>query len=153
MNGKTGPSDAAWALSVEVHIRELPPLWRSPRRRPGRDAAPLGHRWCDLCGPCSEAEHGPTVNAANHTPDAFARHLSAAQGYLELGLPHDGWNELEAIEPADRRAEVAVLGLRVAIFHALERWGSMAEVCRHLAAVQPGEFPWVMWLALATRHH
>lgn len=44
-------------------------------------------------------------------------------------------------------------GLRVAIFHALERWGAMAEVCRHLATVQPGEISWVMWLALATRHH
>ena len=109
--------------------------------------------WWDLCGSCAEAEHGPALNAANHAPDAFARHVTAAHGFLELGLPEDAWNELEAIEPAARRAELPVLGLRVAIFHALERWGPMAAVCRHLATVQPGELSWVMWLAFATRHH
>ncbi len=41
--------------------------------------------WWDLCGPCAKAEHGPAVNAANHSPDAFTRHLRAAHGYLELG--------------------------------------------------------------------
>ncbi len=29
----------------------------------------------------------------------------------------------------------------------------MAEVCRHLVTVQPGQLSWVMWLALAMRHH
>ena len=108
--------------------------------------------WWDLCGPCAEAEKIPPATEGAD-PSAFTRHLSAAHGYLELGLPLEAWNELEAIEPPPRRVELPVLGLRVAIFHALERWGPMAEVCRHLVTVQPGELPWVMWLALATRHH
>ena len=29
----------------------------------------------------------------------------------------------------------------------------MAEVCRHLVTVQPGEVCWTLWLATATRHH
>ena len=107
--------------------------------------------WWDLCGPCAEAEvHPPATEGAD--PSAFTQHLTAALGYLELGLPLEASHELEQIEP-QRRAELPVLGLRVAIFHALERWEAMAEVCRHLVTVQPGELSWVMWLALATRHH
>ena len=83
--------------------------------------------------------------------NSFARHLRAARGFLELGLPLEAWNELEEIEPPPRRAEVPVLGLRVAIYQALARWGPMAEVCRHLATVQPDELGWVVSLAFATR--
>ena len=108
--------------------------------------------WWDLCGPCDETQvHPPVTKGVDQ--DDFTRHLMAAHGYLELGLPLEAWNELEEIKPPQRRAEIPVLGLRVAIFHALERWEAMAEVCRHLVTVQPGELPWVMWLALATRHH
>ena len=88
--------------------------------------------WWDLCGPCVEAEHGPAVNAANQDPDAFARHVTATHGFLELGLPRAAWDELEAIEPANRRAEVPVLGIRVAIFHALERWEATESLVNKL---------------------
>jgi hypothetical protein len=49
----------------------------------------------------------------------FDRHLQAAQGYLELGLPLDAHEELEQIEP-EMRTVVEVLVLRVAIYQALE---------------------------------
>ena len=120
------------------------------------EACALGALHWNVCGPCTAAAPAKPAGVLNGPPaaaDAFIHHLSAARGLLELGLPHEAWNELEAIEPADRRAEVSVLGLRVAIYHALERWEAMAEVCRHLATVQPGEVSWTMWLATATRHH
>ncbi len=105
--------------------------------------------WWDLCGPCTEAEvHPPATEGFD--PSAFTRHVSAAHGYLELGLPPEAWNELEAIEPPPRRAELPVLGMRVAIYHAPGKWEPMAEVCRHLATVEPAEVGWPMWLAFAT---
>ena len=85
------------------------------------------------------------------TPQAFTRHLSAAQGYLELRLPLDCWNELGDSEPAPPRGVVSVLGVRIRIYQAMERWGAMAEVCRHLATVEPGKVAWVISLAFATR--
>ena len=39
--------------------------------------------------------------------NSFERHPGVAQSHLELGLPHDAWNELEGTEPPQRRAEVA----------------------------------------------
>ncbi len=42
--------------------------------------------WWDLCGPCAEAEvHPSTVEGPDSS--VFTHHLSAAHGYLELGLP------------------------------------------------------------------
>ena len=66
--------------------------------------------WWDLCGPCAEAENSPpAINAANATPDAFTRHLAAAQGWLELGSPQEAWEELEQIKPG-RHADTPGLG-------------------------------------------
>ena len=80
----------------------------------------------------------------------FDRHLSAAQGWLELGCPEEAWAEIEEIEPT-RRAEVPVLGLRLLLCQELKRWATMVEVCRHLAGVQPEEVQWAVSLAYATR--
>jgi predicted Zn-dependent protease len=48
-------------------------------------------------------------------------HLQRAEGFLELGLHHEAWEELEKLEPA-ARAHPDVLSLRLDILLALERW-------------------------------
>jgi hypothetical protein len=35
-------------------------------------------------------------------PEGFKRRLTAAEGFLELGLPQEAWNELDEIKPEHR---------------------------------------------------
>jgi Flp pilus assembly protein TadD len=80
----------------------------------------------------------------------FERHLSAATGYLELGLPLDAEEELDEID-AELRTDWRVLALRVNIYGELGRWERMREAARHLTIIQPDRPEWVVSLAYATR--
>ncbi len=61
----------------------------------------------------------------------FNGHLQAAVGYLELGLPLEANEEIEAIEP-EMKTLSEVLAVRVEIFRALGKWELMRIVCRQL---------------------
>ena len=66
----------------------------------------------------------------------FERHLQAAQGFLDLGLPLDAHEELEEIEPELRHFS-EVLALKVPIFQALEKWALMEVVAKDCASANP----------------
>ena len=51
----------------------------------------------------------------------YDRHLQAAVGFLELGMPLDANEEVEAIEP-EMQTLSEVLAVRVEIFRALGKW-------------------------------
>ena len=51
----------------------------------------------------------------------FKRQLSAAEGYLELGMPAEAWLELEEIH-AELHGEPQILLLRLHVLNKLERW-------------------------------
>ena len=55
------------------------------------------------------------------------KRVQAAEGFLQLGMPEDAWNELEEIEPELRHLPQVIL-LRVLIFNALKRWEAAAVV-------------------------
>jgi tetratricopeptide (TPR) repeat protein len=78
------------------------------------------------------------------------KRLNAALGYLELGMAHEAWDELEEIEAKDR-ARPEVLKVRVEVCRALEKWELMAEVSRHLSKVEPDESLHVLNLAQAMK--
>lgn len=80
----------------------------------------------------------------------FDRHLQAAQGFLELGLPLDANEELEQIEP-EMRTLSPVLAMRVAIYQKLEAWGLMEVVAGGLCKRHPHEPEWHILWAYATR--
>jgi hypothetical protein len=42
----------------------------------------------------------------------FTRNLEACRGYIDLGMYHDAWNELERMPP-ELRAKVDVIDLRL----------------------------------------
>ena len=77
-------------------------------------------------------------------------HLQAAVGYLELGMPLDANDEIEAIEP-EMKTLSEVLAVRVEIFRALSKWELMEVVARQLAFQQPDEPQAFISLAFATR--
>jgi len=73
------------------------------------------------------------------------RALTAAHGYLDLGMHQEAWDELEALPP-ELRAEDAVLELRIDLYLALEKWAPARVLAESLARQAP-ENPgwWLLW--------
>ncbi len=81
---------------------------------------------------------------------SFDRHLQAAAGYLELGMPLDAQDELDQI-PSESAADWRVCALRVGLYSALERWEPMEAAAARLCRERPDEAQWSISLAYATR--
>jgi lipopolysaccharide biosynthesis regulator YciM len=74
----------------------------------------------------------------------------ACSRYLELGIFDDATLALEEIAPEDKtRSEV--LGARVAIYLAAEKWDMAVAVANHLVKIEPENSGWWINLAYATR--
>jgi tetratricopeptide (TPR) repeat protein len=80
----------------------------------------------------------------------FKLRVSAAQGYVELGLPLEANEELEQID-AEQRDYTEVLAVRVKIYSALEKWELMRTVAKRLALIDPDVPQWTVSWAYATR--
>jgi tetratricopeptide (TPR) repeat protein len=81
--------------------------------------------------------------------DSDTHHLVAAQGWLELGLLNEAFDELDNIEP-QHRAHPNVLKVRWNVYHVARKWMQAAEVARELTQVIPDEFDgwWMLSFAL-----
>jgi Tfp pilus assembly protein PilF len=78
------------------------------------------------------------------------RHLSYAQGYLELGMFAEAAAELDRI-PADQPESIAILAIRAAVLQEQQAWPALASVAARLVQLAPSEAAgWVTW-AYATR--
>jgi tetratricopeptide (TPR) repeat protein len=78
------------------------------------------------------------------------KHLTTAQGYVELGMWLDANAELEEID-AELRHVPEVLEVRVQIYRALKKWELMQTVAKRLAIHAPDEPQWTVSWAFATR--
>ena len=78
------------------------------------------------------------------------KHLTAAHGYVELGMWLDANAELESIDPEVRHVP-EVLEVRVLIYRALKQWELMQTVSKALAIHAPDEPLWTVSSAYATR--
>ena len=67
----------------------------------------------------------------------------AAVGFAELQMFQDANEELEKID-AFNRAAPEVLAVRIAIYHALQKWELMAEIAKRLADFQPDDVQWTI---------
>lgn len=75
----------------------------------------------------------------------FTRHLEACRGYIDLGMYHDAWNELERLPP-ELRAKVDVIDLRLEIYQALGKWESARVLSESMAKHDPSNPNWwIMW--------
>ena len=73
------------------------------------------------------------------------RHLSYAQGYLELGLVAEAAAELDRI-PASHASTPEVAGLRMAVLHEQQNWPGLAKLAADFVRHAPGEASsWVTW--------
>jgi len=78
------------------------------------------------------------------------QHLTAAQGYLELGMPLDADAELDLIDPFCRHLP-EVLALRAQVYRLLEKWELMRTVAKRLVDYDSDNIQWTAWLAFSTR--
>ena len=78
------------------------------------------------------------------------KHLRAADGYLDLGMAIEAWDELESIE-AEHRSFGEVLKIRLKVCRALEKWEIMSEIAQFLAKNEPDESNHLLNLAFAKR--
>jgi hypothetical protein len=61
------------------------------------------------------------VPIGNPPDPAFERILAAAQGFFQLEISNDAWNELEELPPEFRHLSPVII-FRVLILHNLGRW-------------------------------
>jgi hypothetical protein len=72
-----------------------------------------------------------------------ADHIAAAQGFLELGMSDQAWEQLEEIE-AEHRADSEVLAMRLRILQRMDRFDMGTEIARGAVRLHPGELD--LWL-------
>jgi tetratricopeptide (TPR) repeat protein len=83
------------------------------------------------------------VNASDHS---LAKRISFAQGYLDLGLFEDAWNELEKLPPEGRTLEPVLL-LRTQIYVAAKKWEEAILVGRGCCERFPNQPLFFFWTA------
>ena len=82
--------------------------------------------------------------------DEDLKHLTAAEGYFELGMFLDANAELEEIDPEVRHVP-EVLEVRVQIYRGLKKWELMQTVAKKLTEDDSQESQWPISWAYATR--
>lgn len=80
----------------------------------------------------------------------WQRHLTAASGYLELGMVDDAEREMEEIPPEEKGCS-EVIGFRVHLAMRSGRWETGADLARHLVGVEPERAEWWINYAFCTR--
>ncbi len=70
-------------------------------------------------------------------------HITAADGFLDLGMLDEAWEQLDDIEPR-RRADQEVLAMRLRILERMGRFEMGAEIARGAVRAHPDEMD--LWL-------
>ena len=86
--------------------------------------------------------------------DTDKRLLLAAQGWLELGLLSEAFEELDNLDPS-RRVHPEVLKVRWSLYQSAKKWHDAAKVARMLIDVFAGEFDgwWMFSFAMHEAGH
>ena len=76
--------------------------------------------------------------------------VTAAIGYLELGMPVDAVGALESLHPEVKNT-TEVLKMRALIYHEAETWALLEPMAAELAKREPQELGWWVNWGFATR--
>jgi predicted Zn-dependent protease len=99
----------------------------------------------------SEVNRPQADSASSPDPD-FERTLNAAQGFFQLGMWNESWNELEALPPETRHRPQVIL-LRVMIYNNLKRWEEASIIGRGALHHYPDFGALYVATAHALRHY
>ncbi len=78
------------------------------------------------------------------------RILTAATGYMELGMPAEAAAEIECLPP-EMRAETNILKFRLGIYTAAQSWPLVEAIAHELAKREPEDPEWWVAWAIAAR--
>ena len=81
---------------------------------------------------------------------ADEQHVKAAEGWLELGLFREAFEELEHIAP-EHRVHPDVLKLRWQVYAKAEKWGNAFTVAEGLARLVPDDVQPFIWRSYSAR--
>ncbi len=65
-----------------------------------------------------------------------AEHFTAAEGFLDLGMVDEAWEQLDVIEPLER-AHPSVVAMRIRILERMECFETGVEIARGAARLHP----------------
>ena len=82
--------------------------------------------------------------------DELTRTLSAAHGYMSLGLLGEAWEELDSLPPR-LRVDMAVMLTRMEILSRLEKWEPARMLAESMARHHPDDPGWWVSWAFALR--
>lgn len=133
------PSPAAWwhgrcAASTSRILRAS--VWRKADRLP-------------VLAIQVAVDHSPAIQQSP-TDQATIRHLTAADGYLMLGMVQEANDELEELAPAVKHSR-GVLAVRARIYIAAGSWELLREVAGFLVNCWPEDAQHWIWLTYGTR--
>src|SRR5881628_1014021 len=77
-----------------------------------------------------------------------ARHLLAAEGYIDLELYEEANAELQALDPACFALEETLV-LQLCVHAGLQQWNEAHELASSLAQQDPDNAQWAIWSASA----
>ena len=77
-----------------------------------------------------------------------ARHLLAAEGYIDLGMYNEAGAELRALDPAYFALEPTLV-LQLCVYAGLHQWQPAQELATALAKQDPENPQWAIWSASA----
>jgi predicted Zn-dependent protease len=78
------------------------------------------------------------------------RHVTAAEGYIELEMYTEADAELEQVDPLCQVLS-PVLALKLCVYAGLGKWATMETVARKMAQHFPHDVQWRIWWASAAR--
>lgn len=126
------------------HFQTSPPApHRPPWDRNPSDRRKSGKRRCNAWA--DEGKTSPVPLDSENLP-----HLTAAQGFLELGMPNEASEALAKITAESAHAP-EVLEVQAEIYRNLEKWDLMQAVAARLAEYDPINAEWAVLLGFVTR--
>jgi tetratricopeptide (TPR) repeat protein len=87
---------------------------------------------------------------SNSLKSDWQSHVLASSGYVELGMLDDAAMVLEEIAPEDKTRN-EVLGARVVLYTAAQKWDMAEAIASHLVKVDPNNEAWWIHLAYSVR--
>lgn len=78
----------------------------------------------------------------------YVRHLTAAEGYIELGMYAEANAELDEIQPRYKSLQ-QFLVLKLCVFAGLEKWKHVQCLAGKMALHEPDNAQWAIWSASA----
>ena len=81
-------------------------------------------------------------------PQEEVRHLTAAEGYIELGMYKEAHAELHELDPEFQFLQQALV-LKLCVYAGFKQWDIVQDIANSMARHEPDNAQWAIWSASA----